>query len=185
MRPVAPCSAVLRLDVNETPYAIARVTTILTARRFDVLTLDVGAPAGGRRRMTVELAAGDDLEVRRAVKYLHRSPDVLKVVHLPDEESHARRAAFVVIDAPAHRLPEVVTVAQAMSAEIVEAGHGRCTLFLAAEPDRVAELVTALGDFPVRDVVLSAPVRTRTLRRPGEHGRAGQPGTMLNARILR
>lgn len=70
----------LRLDVAATSHAIARITSVLTMRRFEVRTLAVGEPVDGRRQVTVELEA-DEAEVHRAVKYLHRLQDVVKIIH--------------------------------------------------------------------------------------------------------
>lgn len=72
---------------------------------------------------------------------------------------------LVSIDVPATRLPEVVATAHSTSAEIIDVSQSQCTLLLAADPRRIDDLLAALGGFTTRDLVLSAPLRTRTLVR--------------------
>ncbi|WP_146771107.1 hypothetical protein [Prauserella muralis] len=72
---------------------------------------------------------------------------------------------LVSIDVPATRLPEVVATAHSTSAGIIDVSQSQCTLFLAADPRRIDDLLAALGGFTTRDLVLSAPLRTRTLVR--------------------
>ncbi|MFB6851040.1 ACT domain-containing protein [Streptomyces sp. NPDC056121] len=85
----------LRIDVVAMPLAITRVASIMAQRQFDVVTMDVAAPVDGLRRITVEVDTADEIRLDRLVKFLNRSPDVVKVVHLSDERSHTRREVFV------------------------------------------------------------------------------------------
>ena len=85
--------AVLRIDIAATPLAIARIASIMAQRQFGVLTMDVAAPVDGLRRITVEVDTVDEIRLGRLVKFLNRSPDVVKVVHLLDEKSHPRSAS--------------------------------------------------------------------------------------------
>ncbi|MEU1942190.1 MULTISPECIES: ACT domain-containing protein [unclassified Streptomyces] len=71
--------AVLRLDVVAMPLALARIASILAHRQFNVVTMDVAAPVDGLRRITIEVDTADELKLERLVKFLNRSPDVVKV----------------------------------------------------------------------------------------------------------
>ncbi|TLS47990.1 acetolactate synthase small subunit [Streptomyces montanus] len=156
----------LQLDVVAVPLAVARVASILAHRQFEVLTMEVAAPVDGLRRITVEVDTADEIKLQQLVKFLNRSPDVVKVVRLSDDKSHNRRGAFVTVTFPEGRLAEVVAIARAYSAEIVEADRTRCIVFAAAEPARVDALVTALSGFTIREIVMAAPLRiSRPLRK--------------------
>ncbi|MGY0064361.1 acetolactate synthase small subunit [Streptomyces sp. LZ34] len=158
--------AVLRLDAVATPLAVARVASILAHRQFDLVTMDVAAPVDGLRRITIEVDTADEIKLEQLVKFLNRSPDVVKVVRLSDDTSHNRRGAFVTVTFPEGRLVEAVAIARAFSAEIVEADRTRCTVFTAAEPARVDALVKALSGFTIRELVMAAPLRiSRPLRK--------------------
>jgi acetolactate synthase I/III small subunit len=158
--------AVLQLDVAAVPLAVARVASILAHRQCDVLTMDVAAPVDGLRRITIEVDTADEIKLQQLVKFLNRSTDVVKVVRLSDDKSHNRRGAFVAVAFPEGRLAEVVAIARAYSAEIVEADRTRCTVFAAAEPARVDSLVKALSGFTIRELVMAAPLRmSRPLRK--------------------
>ncbi|MFC9501414.1 acetolactate synthase small subunit [Streptomyces sp. NPDC056982] len=159
--------AVLRIDVVAMPLAITRVASIMAQRQFDVVTMDVAAPVDGLRRITVEVDTADEIRLGRLVKFLNRSPDVVKVIHLADEQSHTRREVFATITFPEGRLADAVAVAQAFSAEIVDADRTRCTVFAAAEPARVDALVKALSGFTVRDLVMTSPLRIPRVSRKG------------------
>ncbi|MFE2449305.1 acetolactate synthase small subunit [Streptomyces sp. NPDC059426] len=159
--------AVLRLDVVAMPLALARIASILAHRQFNVVTMDVAAPVDGLRRITVEVDTADELELERLVKFLNRSPDVVKVIRFFGDTSHHRRGAFVAVAFPEGRLAEVVAIARAFSAEVVEAGRTRCTVFAAAEPAHVDALVEALSGFTIRELVMAAPLRMPRLLRKG------------------
>jgi acetolactate synthase I/III small subunit len=81
--------AVLWLDVVATSHVLARVTSIMAKRRFEVVTMEISAPAGGQRRITVEVGVADDLDLQRLVKFLNQSPDVVKVARPTDMRSGA------------------------------------------------------------------------------------------------
>jgi acetolactate synthase-1/3 small subunit len=151
--------AVLRLDVVAMPLAVARVASILAHRQFEVLTMEVAAPLDGLRTITIEVDTADEIRLEQLVKFLNRSPEVVKVVRLFDDRSHDRRGAFVAVAFPEGRLAEVVAIARAFSAEIVEADRTRCTVFTAGEPHRVDALVKALSGFTIRELVTAAPLR--------------------------
>ncbi|MFE5176354.1 acetolactate synthase small subunit [Streptomyces sp. NPDC056634] len=157
----------LRIDVVAMPLAITRVASIMAQRQFDVVTMDVAAPVDGLRRITVEVDTADEIRLGRLVKFLNRAPDVVKVVHLSDERSHTRREVFVTVTFPEGRLADAVAIAQAFSAEIVDADRTRCTVFAAAEPARVDALVKALSGFTVRDLVMASPLRIACVSRKG------------------
>ncbi|KAK1185546.1 hypothetical protein B7755_050185 [Streptomyces sp. NBS 14/10] len=78
----------LRLDVVAAPLAVARVASILAHRQFDVITMDVAAPVDGLRRITIEVDTADEIKLQQLVKFLNRSPEVVKVVRLSDDRSH-------------------------------------------------------------------------------------------------
>ncbi|MEU8873777.1 acetolactate synthase small subunit [Streptomyces javensis] len=165
--------AVLRLDALATPLAVARIASILAHRQFDVVTMDIAAPVDGVRRITIEVDTADDIRLQQLVKFLNRSNDVVKVIRLSDDMSHNRRGAFVTVAFPEGRLAEAVAIARAFSAEIVEADRTRCTVFTAAEPARVDDLVKALSGFTIRELVMAAPLR---IPRPLRKHTAGDRG---------
>jgi acetolactate synthase-1/3 small subunit len=162
--------ALLRLDVVAMPLAIARVAQILAHRQFDVLTMDVAAPVDGLRTITIEVDTADEIRLEQLVQFLNRSLEVVKVVRLSDDTSHSRRGAFVAVAFPEGRLAEAIAIARAYSAEIVEAGRTRCTVFTAGEPARVDALVTALSGFTIRELVTAPPLR---IPRPSRKGCIG------------
>ena len=149
----------LQLDVVAMPLTVARVASILAHRQFDVITMDVAAPVDGLRRITIEVDTADEIKLQQLVKFLNRSPEVVKVVRLSDDRSHNRRGAFVTVAFPEGRLPEALAIARAFYAEIVEAERTRCTVFAAAEPARVDALVKALSGFTIRELVTAPPLR--------------------------
>lgn len=171
--------AVLRLDVVATPLAIARVAAILAHRQFDVVTMDVAAPVDGLRTITVEVDTADEIRLEQLVKFLNRSPEVVKVVRLSDDRSHSRYGAFVAVAFPEGKLAEAVAIARAFSAEIVEADRTRCTVFTAGERARVDALVKALSCFTIRELVMAPPLRISRPSRKGhiavDHARTWGP----------
>jgi acetolactate synthase-1/3 small subunit len=160
--------AVLRIDVLDTPRALARLTSIMALRQAEVVTMEVSAPADGTRRVTVEGAGADDLRIQQLVKFLNRCADVLKVARVLDHRAHQRRAAFVKLGTAPEELGTVVGIATALGAEVVEADEIGCTLFIAAEPTRVSALLRAVDAFGVREVVTGAPLRTATSAHAGQ-----------------
>jgi acetolactate synthase-1/3 small subunit len=92
---------------------------------------------------------------------------VLKVVALADEGCHTRSAAFVTVGFFPGQLTQIMAIAVALSAELVDVDQAACTLFIAAEPTTVGSLLRALGGFDIRDVVTTPPLRLRKSRLAG------------------
>jgi acetolactate synthase small subunit len=78
---VTAAPPVLWLDVVATSHVLARITSIMAKRRFEVITMEIAEPADGQRRITMEVEVADDFELQKLIKFLNQSPDVVKVVH--------------------------------------------------------------------------------------------------------
>jgi len=74
-------NALLRLDVVATHHVLARITSIIAKRGFEVVTMEISEPADGRRQITIEVAVADEHALRRLVAFFNQSPDVVTVVH--------------------------------------------------------------------------------------------------------
>lgn len=114
-------------------------------------------------RLTAEVSeAGAEMLVKR----LNRLLDVVKVTRIEPAVSHRRRAVVVQVDAGAATRTDVLGLAAAFGAEVLEVTGSSVTLELLAPPARVDELLGLLAPFGITRI---ADAGTLALPRRRKH----------------
>lgn len=142
----------LAVMLTERRQALVSLTQVLAHRRVNVVSLTVAAEAGGYRAVSAEIDVEHTDELDRIVKFLNRCVDVIKVVALDAETAHHRQAALIKITTTPQTRGQVVDVARAFRAEIVDVSMATTTLFCAAHPSRIQQLLEVLGPPCIKEV---------------------------------
>ena len=123
---------VLSVLVEDKPGVLARVSSLLARRGFNIHSLAVGPTAdAGLSTMTIVVMAA---ELEQAKKQLHKLVNVVKITELDPATSIEREIILVKINATSGRRGEVIDLARIFNATPVDVAVNSITLLMAASP---------------------------------------------------
>jgi acetolactate synthase-1/3 small subunit len=148
------------------PRLLAEVTAVLSHRRVAVLSVSAWPTDIGEYRIHLVADVADPVAAELLHKRLDRIVGVVKTVRLETADSHSRQAVLIRVQADAATRGQIVDLARAFGADVVEVGAMTVSLFFGGDPVRVDELLALLAPFGVREHVCTSTVSLRRGERP-------------------
>ena len=138
--------------VADRPGVLNRITSLFRRRGFNIESVTVGhseLPNFSRLNMVVD---GTTTSVEQVRKQLDKVTDVVKVTDLSQENIVARELALIKIHATATTRREIMDVANAFRASVVDIAQDTVIISITGEEDKIDVLLTLLKGFGVREV---------------------------------
>lgn len=147
----------LSVLVSDHPGVLTRVSALFSRRGYNIQSLAVGpTEKEGVSRMTIVVDV-DDLILEQITKQLNKLIEVLKIVEL--EPDAIRRALLVVkVRCDATTRSEVLDIVQLFKAKAVDVTPDSITMVVTGNPDKLADLLTMLEPYGVRELAQSGLV---------------------------
>jgi len=164
--------------LQDRPGVLHRAVSLLRRRAFNIESLAVGhSEAPGVSRMTLVVDADD---VQQVVKQLYRLIEVLKVTDVTNGPTVEREAALLKVHAPTARRSEIMALANAFEAKVVDVGASTVVLEVTGSPGKVDKLAELTRRFGLKELVRTGRIvmtrGSQAVQPPGrekEHGGAG------------
>jgi len=141
----------LSVLVENTPGVLARIAGLFARRHFNINSLAVGEtedPAVSRMTVVVSV---DEKPLELVVKQLHRLINVLRVAELP-ETTVERELALIKVRVPAGNRAEIMEIAGAFRAQVVDVDHDSVVVEATGNPDKVAALEELLRPYGIAEM---------------------------------
>ena len=138
--------------VADRPGVLNRIASLFRRRGFNIESVTVGhseLPNYSRLNVVVD---GTTTSVEQVRKQLDKVIDVVKVSDLSQENIVARELALIKVHVTAATRREVIDVANAFRASVVDIGQDTVIISITGEEDKIDVLVTLLKGFGVREV---------------------------------
>lgn len=138
--------------VADRPGVLNRITSLFRRRGFNIESVTVGhseLPNFSRLNMVVD---GTTTSVEQVRKQLDKVTDVVKVSDLSQENIVARELALIKVHATATTRREIIDVANAFRASVVDIAQDTVIISITGEEDKIDVLLTLLKGFGVREV---------------------------------
>jgi len=134
----------LSVLVENKPGVLAHVAALFSRRAFNITSLSVG-PTSDKRvsRMTI-VVDGETTPVDQVHKQLEKLVRVLKVVELHEDEAVERELALIKVSVRPQLRADLLDVAAAYSANVVDLGHETIVLEAVCSPGRLDALLAQL-----------------------------------------
>ena len=162
----------LSVVVEDKPGVLARVSSLLARRGFNIHSLAVGpSHEDGMSRMTVVVEAAD---VEQVKKQLHKLVNVVKISEFDPLTSIEREIMLVRVAGGAGKRGEILEIAAVFSAIAVDVGHNSITFQIAGEPRKVNDFLELVRPYGLIELVKSG--RVALSREP-----KGKPAPRLRA----
>ncbi len=134
----------LSVLVENKPGVLAHVAGLFSRRAFNITSLSVGPTTDERiSRMTI-VVDGASTPVDQVHKQLEKLVRVLKVVELEETAAVERELALIKVRIEPHRRAELLDIAAAFRAAVVDLDHGTIVLEAVCSPGRLDKLLAEL-----------------------------------------
>lgn len=161
----------LSVLVEDRPGVLARVSSLLARRGFNIHSLAVGPTAdAGMSRMTVVVDA-DELE--QVKKQLHKLINVIKITELDPALTIEREIALVRVSVAAGQRGEILEMATIFKAIAVDVGTNAMTFQVTGTPAKINDFLELIRPYGIVDLVKSGRIavtrepKVRKLRTAG------------------
>ena len=148
------CLSVL---VENTPGALARVSSLFMRRGFNIESLAVGPteiPEISRMTIVVNL---DTLPLEQVTKQLNKLVNVLKIVEL-DDTAVQRELMLVKVKIDQSTRGQVLDTVQLFRAKVVDVAPDAITIQVTGNADKLGDVLRVLEPFGIRELVQSGMV---------------------------
>jgi len=162
----------LSVLVEDKPGVLARVSSLLARRGFNIHSLAVGpSHEEGMSRMTVVVEAP---ELEQVKKQLHKLINVVRISEFDPATVIEREIMLVRVAGGAGKRGEILEIASIFDAIAVDVGHNSITFQIAGEPRKVNDFLELVRPYGLVELVKSG--RVALSREP-----KGKPATRLRA----
>ncbi|MCE2527558.1 MAG: acetolactate synthase small subunit [Actinomycetia bacterium] len=146
----------LSLIVENRPGVLARVSSTLARRGFNIHSLAVGPTIDpGLSRITVVV---ESEKVEQVKKQLHKLINVVKIFELEPSKAVERETMLIRISAMGTSRTEAIEVANIFKANVVDVGFNTLTFEVTGKPAKLNDLIELLRPFGVVELVKSGRI---------------------------
>jgi acetolactate synthase-1/3 small subunit len=148
----------LSVLVENKPGVLARIAGLFSRRGFNIDSLAVGPTEHPEvSRMTIVVNV-EDSPLEQVTKQLNKLVEVIKVVELDGGASVSRELLLVKVRADASSRGQVLEVVQLFRAKVVDVATDAITVQVVGNTDKLADFLTMVEPFGVRELVQSGMV---------------------------
>lgn len=146
----------LSVLVEDKPGVLARVSSLLARRGFNIHSLAVGpSHEDGMSKMTIVVEAP---ELEQVKKQLHKLINVVKITELESNQAIEREVMMVRVSTPPGKRSEVLEVAAIFKAIAVDVGHTTVCFQVSGEPAKINDFLDLVRPFGIVDLVKSGRI---------------------------
>lgn len=139
--------------VENKPGVLARITSLFSARGFNIESLNVGETDQPHlSRMTI-VVTGEDKVLEQIRKQLSKLIDTLKVVELTDAPIVASDLALVKIKAPSARRGEVLDLANIFKARIADVSDKTMIVEISGSEEKIESFLRLATPFGIVEMM--------------------------------
>jgi len=148
----------LSVLVENKPGVLAHVAALFSRRAFNISSLSVGPTTDERvSRMTI-VVDGASTPVDQVHKQLEKLVRVLKVVELAEDAAVERELALIKVNVRPELRTELLDVAAAFRADVVDLGDDTLVLEAVCSPGKLDVLIGQLGRHGIRELVRTGQI---------------------------
>ena len=149
---------VISLLVENKVGALARITSLISGRGFNIDSLAVGETENpALSRMTI-IVRGDDAILEQVRKQLGKIIDVIKVIDFTNEEFVERDLMLLKVNVPAGKRGEIIEIVEIFRGKIIDVGQRDLVIELAGIEDKLEAMVNLLRPYGIKELVRTGSI---------------------------
>jgi len=148
----------ISVEVENRFGVLARITTLFSARGFNIDSLTVGETEDPTISRITMVVPGDDQLIEQVVKQLRKLIDVIKVVDLTQKETITRELVMVRVSAKGRDRDEIMRLVEIFRARIVDVHSGSFTIEITGTEEKINGILTLLRPFGVKKLLRTGKI---------------------------
>lgn len=139
--------------VENRPGVLARISSLFTARGFNIDSLSVGETEDPTvSRMTI-VVRGDERILEQVEKQLNKLVDIIKVTEFSQIEHLERDLALVKVKADKSNRSEILQIIDIFRAKIVDVSMGSVIVEITGDEEKIQAILNMLRPFGIKEMV--------------------------------
>lgn len=149
---------VISLLVENKVGVLARITSLISGRGFNIDSLAVGeTETPSLSRITI-VVRGDDAILEQVRKQLSKLIDVIKVIDFSNEEFVERDLMMVKVNCPIGKRGEIIEIVDIFRGKIVDVGQKDIIVEIAGTEDKLDAMLGLLRPYGIKELVQTGSI---------------------------
>lgn len=149
---------VISLLVENKVGVLARITSLISGRGFNIDSLAVGETENpALSRMTIAVK-GDDAILEQVRKQLGKIIDIIKVIDFTDEEFVERDLMLLKVNVPAGKRGEIIEIVEIFRGKIVDVSPKDLVIEISGIEDKLEAMVDLLRPYGIKELVRTGSI---------------------------
>lgn len=149
----------LSILVENQPGVLSKVSGLFSRRAFNIDSLAVGETEDPNFSCITIVVDGDEHIVEQVEKQLNKMVQVIKVRNLTEQGNFLNcELALIKVFCNARQRTEIMQIAGAMRARVVDVGVSSITLQIAADPEHIEALTQLLRPYGIKESICTGTI---------------------------
>lgn len=149
---------VISLLVENKVGVLARITSLISGRGFNIDSLAVGETENPALSQMTIVVKGDDAIVEQVRKQLGKIIDVIKVVDFSNEEFVERDLMLLKVYVPPGKRSEIIEIVEIFRGKIVDVGQKDLVIELAGMEEKLEAMIQLLRPYGIKELVRTGSI---------------------------
>jgi len=149
----------LTVLVENRPGVLTHISSLISRRAFNIESIAAGyTEEPDTTRITIEVEADDEIELEQVVNQLSKLVDVIKIVHLKDDDAIQRELALIKVKASPVTRTDIVDIVDIFRAKVVDVNRETMVVELTGEQSKIDALCEVLKDYGIIEIVRTGKI---------------------------
>ena len=149
---------VISLLVENKVGVLARITSLISGRGFNIDSLVVGETENPALSQMTIVVKGDNAVVEQVRKQLGKLIDIIKVVDFTNEEFVERDLMLLKIYVPPGKRSEIIEIVEIFRGKIVDVGQKDLVIELAGMEEKLEAMIQLLRPYGIKELVRTGSI---------------------------
>ncbi|MBF8276877.1 MAG: ilvN [Candidatus Brocadiaceae bacterium] len=149
---------VISLLVENKVGVLARITSLISGRGFNIDSLAVGETENPALSQMTIVVKGDNAVVEQVRKQLGKLIDIIKVVDFTNEEFVERDLMLLKIYVPPGKRSEIIEIVEIFRGKIVDVGQKDLVIELAGMEEKLEAMIQLLRPYGIKELVRTGSI---------------------------
>lgn len=149
----------LTVLVENRPGVLTHISGLISRRAFNIESIAAGYTEElDTTRITIEVETDDEIELEQVVNQLSKLVDVIKIVHLKEEDAIQRELALIKVKANPVTRTDIVDIVDIFRAKVVDVNRETMVIELTGEQSKIDALCEVLKDYGIIEIVRTGKI---------------------------
>ena len=149
---------VISLLVENKVGVLARITSLISGRGFNIDSLAVGESENPALSQMTIVVRGDNAVVEQVRKQLGKLIDIIKVVDFTNEEFVERDLMLLKLYVPPGKRSEIIEIVEIFRGKIVDVGQKDLVIELAGMEEKLEAMIQLLRPYGIKELVRTGSI---------------------------